>query len=345
MQYRTKKIMSALWCAVVAGGISSALVLPASSAEPAAPAARAAAPAIAPNTVVATVGNDKILMSSVNVVLDKIKTKATIPQEDLDKMRDEIIEDLIIERLMVAEAKRLNLTPPQQKVDDAIWNLQKPFSSKQAFLDSLKANGKTEADLRTVLAEDMMITAFSKQTTKDIVVTDAEVGKFYNEHLTEFLVPEMVHVRHIQISVKADANPVEKDKLKKQANDLLKKATANGADFAALAKANSNDAVSAKAGGDLGYVAQDDVMDKAFGDAIFSATVGKVHPKLIETKFGYNIIKIEEKKPSRTLALTEVATYIKPRLLQQKYKERMDATVAQLRKNAKVTTMFAKATP
>ena len=101
--------------------------------------------------------------------------------------------------------------------------------------------------------------------------------------------------------------------------------------------------MSSNIGGDLGWVARDDVMDKAFGDAAFTAaTVGKVYPKIVETKFGYHIIKVDDRKPSRTLALTEVASYIKPRLLQKKYKERMDVRVAELRKGSKVYNMFAK---
>jgi len=358
MQYQTKKVVSALWCAVVAGGISIAVIAPASAQKETAKVAKPAVPAKAPapakstpvkstpalpaSTVVATVNGEKILMSSISQVLDKIKVKATIPQEDLDKMRDEILEDLIIERLMVQEAKKLNLIPPKEKIEDAIWDLQRPFSSPKAFQEALAKQGKTEADLRLVFSEDMMITAFSKQTTKGIIVTDDEVTQYYNEHKDEFLVPEMVHVRHIQVSVKDDAPPAEREKAKKQAADLLKKASAGNADFAELAKKNSKDIVSAPAGGDLGFLARDDVMDKAFGDAVFSAPPGKVYSKVVETKFGYKILKIEEKRPSRTLTLAEVGSSIKPRLLQKKFKTRMDAKVAELRKAAVITNIFAQ---
>ena len=348
MQYRTKKMMSALLCAVVAGGFSAAVISSASAQTgaaksiPVAVGATKSAPEIAANTVVATVNGEKILMSSVSLVLDKIKERATIPQANLDKMRVEIVEDLIIERLMVQQAKILKLEPPQQKIDDGIWNLQKPFSSKQAFLDALTKQGKTEADLRTVIAEDMMITAFSKLTTKGIIVTDDDAATYYKTHLDEFLVPEMVHVRHIQISVKEDAPAADREKARKQASDLLKKATASDADFAALAKANSKDIVSAPAGGDLGFLASDDVIDKAFRDVAFSAPVGKVYPKLVQTKFGYNILKIDDKKASHTLALTEVAAYVKPRLLQDRFKARIETRVAELRKAATITNMFPK---
>ena len=361
MQYRTRKMMSALLCEVVAGGFSAAVMPPVSAQTTPAkstpakstPAVAKSALEIAANAVVATVNGEKILMSSISLVLDKINERVTISQANLDKMRVEIVEDLIIERLMVQQAKTLKLEPPQQKIDDAIWNLQKPFSSRQAFLDALAKQGKTEADLRTVIAEDMMITAFSKTVTKDIVVSDDEVGTYYKTHPDEFLVPEMVHVRHIQVSFPAsfdkdgklvmkNLTDAEQKAMTQKAQALLKKATASNADFAALAKTSSEDKVSKPAGGDLGFLARDDVMDKAFGDVVFTAPVGKVYPKLVQTKFGYNILKIEEKKPSRTLPLTEVAPYIKPRLLQNKFKARMEIRVAELRKAATITNMFPK---
>ncbi len=359
MQYRTRKMMSALLCAVVAGGFSAAVMSPASAqagaakSTPAVAAAAKSAPEIAPTAVVATVNGEKIFMSSISQVLDKISEQATIPQADLDKMRVEITEDLITERLMVQQAKALKLEPPQQKIDDAIWNIQKPFSSKQAFIDALAKQGKTEADLRAVIAEDMMITAFSKSVTKDVVVTDDEVATYYKTHLDEFFVPEMVHVRHIQVSFPGTYDKDRKFVMKKltdseekaliqNAQALLKKATAANADFAAIAKVSSEDKISKPAGGDLGFLARDDVMDKEFGDVVFSAPVGKVYPKLVKTKFGYNILKIEDKKASRTLALTEVASYIKPRMLQDKFKARMEARVAELRKAATITNMFPK---
>ena len=352
MQYQSKKIISALWCAVVAGGLSIALIQP-SSAQGTATPAKASTPA--GNTVVATVNNDKILMSSVTVVLDKIKRQANVPQADLDRMRNEIVEDLITERLLVNEAKRLKLMPTTEKIDEAIWQIKRQFSSPKAFEDELKISGKNEEALRLIIAEGMASDALSKKITEDIVVTDDEAAKYYNEHKTEFLVPELVHVRHIQISFplerkegKVSVKALTKDEktaLQQKAQAILKKATAANADFPALAKANSQDIVSKPIGGDLGFIASDDIVDKSFRDVAFSSPSGKVYPKVVETKFGFNIIKVEEKKASRTLTLAEVAPKIKQRLSQIKYKERLDAKVAELRKSAKITNTLAQSTP
>jgi parvulin-like peptidyl-prolyl isomerase len=335
------------------GVLPAALSLPVLAQAPARPPAKPAAPAAgstlkpaakpAPSpistklTVAATVNDDKILMADINAVIDRIKAQQpNIPAADLDGMRREICEDMITERLLIQEAKRQNLIPPKQKVDDAIWNYKKQFLTEDDYKKHLAASDKTEDDLRRMLSDEMSVGALSRKLTEDVVVGDDEIAKFYNENKADFVVPEMVHVRHIQLSVKSDAGADDRNKARKRAEEALKKATNNNADFTALAKEYSDDKVSAGSGGDLGFIARDDIVDKAFGDAAFSAPVGKVYPKLVETKFGYNIIKVEEKKPARTLALSEVSAAIKQRLLQVKLKERLDARVAELRKTADI---------
>lgn len=352
----SKRIHKRLALLAVVGILPCIAVLPVaaqngtSPAAPAKPADKpvkpadkpaADAPALPPIpanlTVAATVNGDKILMADVNATAKRIQeVEPDITPANMDNIKREICDDLIVERLMLQEAKRLNLMPDKQKVDDAIWRFQKPFLSQAEYKKHLTEIGKTEQELRDLLAAEIAVAALSHKLTEDVTVSDDEVAKLYNEQKASFVVPEMVHVRHIQISVKSEATPDERAKAKKRAEEALKKASAGNADFVALAKEYSDDKVSVNNGGDLGFIARDDVMDKAFGDAAFSAPVGKVHNKLVETKFGYNIIKVEAKKPARALELSEVSGYLKPHLLQRKLKERLDARVAELRKTATI---------
>lgn len=298
---------------------------------------QAAAPIPADLKVAATVNGEQILMADINAVVERIQEQQpNIPASDIDNIKREICEELIVERLLVQEAKRQNLEPDKQKIDDAVWRYQKPFPSITAFQQHLKESGKTEADLRKILSDDLSVSALSRKLTEDITVGNDEISRFYNENKSEFLIPDMVHVRHIQLSVEKDAPAEEKAKTRKRAEEALKKATAPNADFAALAREYSDDKVSAQAGGDLGFIARDDIVDKAFGDAAFSAPEGKVYGKLVETNFGFNIIKIEEKKAERTLELSEISPHIKQRLMQDKLRQRLDERVEELRKGAKI---------
>ena len=286
--------------------------------------------------VAATVNDDKILMADINAVIERIlQQQPGIPAADLDAMRRVICEDMITERLLVQEAKRLNLTPPKQVVDDAIWKYKKPFLSEAAYKKHLADSNKTEEDLRRLLSDEMSVSALSRKLTEDVVVPDSEIAKFYEENKANMMVPEMVHLRHIVFLVKSDASEKDRNQVRKKAEDVLKKATDSKADFAALAKQHSEDKVSKAAGGDLGMYARDE-LPKALGDAAFTTPVGKVSPKLLEETFGYRIIKVDEKKPARSMVLNEVSSYIKMRMMQNKLKERLDARVAELRKTATI---------
>lgn len=85
------------------------------------------------------------------------------------------------------------------------------------------------------------------------------------------------------------------EEAKKKAEEILAKTQAEGADFAALAQQFSEDEGSKEGGGDLGFFGRGQMIPQ-FEEAVFNAEVGKVVPNLVETPFGYHIIKVEEKR-------------------------------------------------
>lgn len=289
-------------------------------------------------TVAATVNNDKVMMSDVDLVIDGIKKqRPSIDDATLDRMRRDIVDDMIVERLLIQEAYKRKLMPDKSKVDDMIWNYKKKFPTEAEYQKAISTDGHSEADLRRIFSEEAGVRALSKQLVSDVTVSDDEVTKFYNDNKEEFVVPESVHISQIQVSVKPDTSDGDKTKLRKKADDLLKKAKdASPQEFAALAASDSDDIVSAQQGGDMGFITKDDVLDDVFMKAVFSGDAGKVLPKLVTTKFGFHIIRIEEKKPAHTMELDEVKDRIKFVLLQQRMKERMDARVADMRKAATI---------
>jgi peptidyl-prolyl cis-trans isomerase D len=134
--------------------------------------------------------------------------------------------------------------------------------------------------------------------------SDAAVSDYYNEHKADrFTQQEQVRARHILIKVPQDAS----DEAKGAAADKiagLKKKIAAGADFAAVAKENSQDEGSAKDGGDLGFFTRGRMV-KEFEDAAFSLQPGEMS-EIVETPFGFHLIKVEEVKPKKEKTLDEV---------------------------------------
>ncbi|MFH1536449.1 MAG: protein translocase subunit SecD [Patescibacteria group bacterium] len=94
---------------------------------------------------------------------------------------------------------------------------------------------------------------------------------------------------------------------KKQAEEILAEVKAEGADFAAIAMEKSQDPGSKESGGDLGEFAKGDMVPK-FDKVVFEeAEVGKVYPEIVETNFGYHIIKVKEKRTEEDQELAQAS--------------------------------------
>ncbi|MDD2720819.1 MAG: SurA N-terminal domain-containing protein [Gallionella sp.] len=147
-------------------------------------------------------------------------------------------------------------------------------------------------------------------------VKDADVRKYYDERQSEFGSAEQRQAAHILIAVATDAPQADKDAAKAKAEALLKQVRQNPEKFAELAKQNSQDPGSAANGGDLGWFGHG-MMVKAFDDAVFTLKPGEISG-VVQTDFGYHIIKLVGIKPSKTLPFDEVKAGIISKLRQQK---------------------------
>ena len=137
-----------------------------------------------------------------------------------------------------------------------------------------------------------------------VEVKDDEVAEYYALHKDDkFTEPEQVRARHILVKTAADAGPDAKAAARKKAEELLAKVKA-GADFAALAKERSEDAGSAANGGDLGLFTRGR-MTPAFEEAAFALQGGGLSD-VVETPFGFHVIKVEEHRPGGAKPLETV---------------------------------------
>src|SRR2546427_5969725 len=137
-----------------------------------------------------------------------------------------------------------------------------------------------------------------------VELKDGEVAEYYALHKEDkFTEPEEVRARHILVKTAADAGADAKAAARKKAEELLAKVKA-GADFAALAKERSEDAGSAANGGDLGLFTRGR-MTPAFEEAAFALQGGGLSD-VVETPFGFHVIKVEEHRPGGAKPLETV---------------------------------------
>ena len=163
-------------------------------------------------------------------------------------------------------------------------------------------------------------------------VSDSEVQAYYNAHQADYQVPEEVKTRHILITVPKGADAKTDAAAKTKAEDLLKQIK-GGANFADLAKANSDDPGSKPQGGELPMIPTSN-LDPAYAKAAMALSPGQTSD-VVRSQFGYHIIQTEEKQPAHTKTFAEVKDEIAGKLSAQRFAAAQTAFANQLAAEAK----------
>jgi len=150
---------------------------------------------------------------------------------------------------------------------------------------------------------------------KRVVLNDADVKTYYEQNQARYGTKEERRAGHILIAAAADAPAADKAKAKAKAEELLAELKKNPSAFADLARKNSQDPGSAEKGGDLDFVTRG-AMVKPFEDALFALKKGEIS-NVVETEFGYHIIRLEDIKPAVVQPFDQVRTAIEGELRSQ----------------------------
>ncbi len=168
---------------------------------------------------------------------------------------------------------------------------------------------------------------------KAIQIPDEELRRIYQSSQERFRTPERVKARHILLMT-AGKSDEEKAKAKAQAEDLLKQLKA-GADFAALAKAHSEDSGTRDNGGDLGWIVRGQTVEN-FEKTAFTLKPNELSDVIV-TEYGYHIIQVLDKEPARLRPFEEVKGELAKEESTQRVYDRMqelaDQARAELMKN------------
>ena len=171
----------------------------------------------------------------------------------------------------------------------------------------------------------------AKVVMKNVTVSEADLKEFYTQNKQKLGVPEQVRARHILFRVEPDASEDEKKQAKARAEAILKRVKA-GEDFEELAGAYSDDQTSKKKGGDLGYFSPGRMVPE-FEGAAFYTDPGET-TDIVETKYGYHIIKVVDHKEARQRSFEEMKDYIKEKLHQQLVMFKVQKFIRQAAANA-----------
>jgi peptidyl-prolyl cis-trans isomerase D len=156
---------------------------------------------------------------------------------------------------------------------------------------------------------------------KGITLADKDLRDYYEQNQARYSVAEERHARHILISADKDAAADVKKKAKARAESLLEQARKSPGGFAELAKKNSDDIGSAPQGGDLDWSARGSMVAKSLDDAVFALKPGEIAP-LVESEFGYHVVKLEATRGGQTKAFDTVRAEIADEVAKQQASKR-----------------------
>lgn len=256
-----------------------------------------------------------------------------VSDEQMEMLKKDILEGLIEREVLYQESQKAGIKVTDQKVDEQLAGIKKRFPSDEEFQRALASMNLTEAEVRSQIQRGLAIRELiDQQVASKIVITDEATSAYYKGNPQLFKQPEQVKASHILIKVEPSADDAAKAAAKKKIADIQQKLK-DGGDFAELAKQNS-EGPSATRGGDLGYFNRGQMV-KPFEDAAFSMKPNEVSD-LVETRFGYHLIKVYEKKPAQTTAYEDVKDQIAQRLKREKVEKDATLYVENLKKGAKV---------
>jgi len=243
------------------------------------------------------------------------------------QIQQEVVDQLIVQELLWQEAKRRNFIVEDEFVDTRLQEMKSGFDTEQAFQFKIQAGGFTEETYREDIRQQVSVQRMiSEGIAPGISISDEEVEIFYEANMDQMQRPVAVHARHILIkpeSAKPEAQQVAKD----EASEILAEIRA-GADFVKLATERSQ-APSAPQGGDLGYFGPGQMVEP-FEKAAFVLQPGETSD-VVQTQFGYHIIRVEDRRGGELLEIDEVSDKIEDYLGRVKLQTEVEVLVTTLR--------------
>lgn len=294
--------------------------------------------------IVAEVGEEKItdkdIIKALTPQLLQVQMSGQkINQDKIKDMATGFIDGLIQRTILTNLAKKEDVKPDMKQAEEYLEQTIQRMGGEQGFKQMLTMTGKTKKELLDELSMDMAIQKWIQEgIASKIEVTDDQAEVFYNENKKDFSSSSEIKTSHILLKLEEDADDKKKDETKKKISDLLKELK-DGADFAELAKKNS-DCPSSSKGGDLGFFGKGRMVP-AFEEAAWSLKVGEISD-VVKTRFGYHIIKLTDRKEGGTQKLEEVSEKIKNYLKQKALSEKVLAMIKDAEKKIGVKRYLEK---
>ncbi|MEO6182837.1 MAG: peptidylprolyl isomerase [Verrucomicrobiota bacterium] len=262
----------------------------------------------------------------------------TIPEADRSLVESNLVQRLIVTKVLTGRANDADKAKAKESTEKLITDAKKQFPTEELFLQQLKATGMSADQFRARAYEQTLCEVVIEREVKSkIKISDEEAKKFYETNPARFERPESVRVAHVLISTvdKVTQKPISSEKKKEKekiAKDVKARAD-KGEDFAKLAKEFSEDPGSKDKGGEYTFAKKEMVPE--FETAAFSLKINQISD-IVETRFGYHIIKLLQKIAPEKIAFDKVLLDLKEGLTQQELQKQVPDYFAKIKKEANV---------
>jgi parvulin-like peptidyl-prolyl isomerase len=274
------------------------------------------------------VDDERITQADLEDHLAVLVRQGKIRQEALsDPVRAKEVErvaldDLILRRLLLAEAERLKIAVEPGEEDMAFNKAHGAQFGESKLPEAAKKTGGDANRLRLEVRRQLLMTRLAEKITEGVTVSDDDLAQYYEGHRQAFGVPEMVRMRLLIVDSREEA-------------ERLRTQILNGADFAALARQHSKGGAKDR-GGDMGWV-DPRMLPAAIATGVLAIPRTGITP-VIEAKGGFYVVRVEGRKAPRELSLAEAKDQIRKQLTAERKQAELAKWVQERRRSARIQT-------
>lgn len=278
-----------------------------------------------------------------------------IPEDENNLMylmlKDRVVNELIVKELIEEELQKRQITVNKDDTERERQKMIDKIGSKEKLNEILKQNGISNAQFEKELAQEIKLKKLV-DIIKPVSISDGQAKQFYQKNISKFKYPEKVRASHILIM----ANPAEiKEKIREKNSNLnemeinekvktvmierynkalsiANQIKTTPEKFESVARDESDDTMTAKNGGDIGFFAKSDMV-KQFADVAFSQKPNTISD-VVQTPYGFHIIKVTDRMAAGQQPYEKVKEQIKAYMVAQEQAKALEAFINTLKSHA-----------
>ncbi len=291
--------------------------------------------------IVAIVNDDIITLAQLNrslkpwlVNIKKMGYSQEKERQMIFKAREEILQQLVNEKLTDQEIKRFNVSVAEKEIDAQIERIKNArFLTEEELRETLERQGVTLESYRERLKKDILrIKLVNREVKSKIVITNEDIKAYYDNHKEEYTGKRKYHLRNIIKRVPVNAADEFRKEIRLKMEEVVKKLEA-GQPFETLARTYSDSPIAAD-GGDLGVFSLDQLSSE-IREAVDGKRIGEF-TSILDTEQGFQIFYIQNIIKSKDKPLKEVSSAIQQKISREIMDTKFETWIESLRKRSHI---------